>query len=210
MAQQPQLAFNPEEGPNVWDRLAERLGPADGLFELGSLATLLRLGPVRDLRSFKVLLAGYQSQVLCALELPAIHAAYRHAIGNQLRELVALDNRFNNGCELNGFSSASRRLGRFHLAKLRPLTDMRLVQRYLNAVETGQANGWHTMVYGISLALYSVPLRQGLLGYARQSTSNFILSAAPALRLSASRCSQLTEEYGAALPKAVDGILGSA
>ena len=112
MAQQSQLAFSPDEGPDVWDRLAERLGPADGLFELGSLASLLRLGPVRDLRSLKALLNGYQSRVLLALELPAIHAAYSHAVRNQVRELVALDNRFNEGCELNGFSSASRRLGR--------------------------------------------------------------------------------------------------
>jgi urease accessory protein UreF len=207
MAQQPKLAISPDESPDVWNRLAERLGPADGLFELGSLASLLRLGPVRDLGSLKTLLTGYQTKVLLTLELPAIHAAYRHAIRNQVRELVTLDTQFNGGAELDGFTAASRRLGRHHLKRLRPLTDLRLVQRYLNAVEAGQANGWHTMVYGISLALYSVPLRQGLLGYARQSTANFISTAAATLRLSAGRCRQLTEEFVAELPKAVEQLL---
>ena len=43
----------------------------------------------------------------------------------------------------------------------RPLRDQRLVQRYLTAVEQGEAQGWHTLVYGLTLAVYSLPLRQG-------------------------------------------------
>ena len=58
------------------------------------------------------------------------------------------------------------------------MRDQRVVQRYLQAVEGGQANGWHTLVYGLTLAVYSLPLRQGLLGYAHQTTRGFIYSAA--------------------------------
>jgi len=39
------------------------------------------------------------------------------------------------------------------------------------------------LVYGITLALYSIPLRQGLLGYGYQTTRGFIYSAAKALQL---------------------------
>jgi hypothetical protein len=57
------------------------------------------------------------------------------------------------------------------------LRDERLVQRYLSAVEFGQANGWHTVVYGITLAMYSLPLRQGLLHYAQQTLGAFANNA---------------------------------
>ena len=46
------------------------------------------------------------------------------------------------------------------------------------AVERGEAHGWHTLVDGVTLAIYSLPLRQGLLGYAQQTTVRF-----PAIRL---------------------------
>ncbi len=57
-------------------------------------------------------------------------------------------------------------------------------KRYLAAVESGEAHGWHTLVYGLTLAVYSLPLRQGLLGYAQQTTRGFIQAAARSLELS--------------------------
>ena len=43
------------------------------------------------------------------------------------------------------------------------------MRRYAESVEAGVAEGWHTVVYGISMAVYSLPLRQGLIHYARET-----------------------------------------
>ncbi len=41
----------------------------------------------------------------------------------------------------------------------------------------GQAHGWHTLVYGIMLAVYSWPLRQGLMHYARETMGGLALAS---------------------------------
>src|SRR5258708_2433993 len=147
MVQQPQLALSCEDSPGAWDPVAERIGPADGLFALTSVAALLHLGPARDLRYFRALLQGYQARILVPLELPAIHAAHSHAVLNQARELIALDKLINAGAELGGLADASRRAGRNQLLRLRPLTDQRLVRRYRLAVCAGPAPSSRTMEY---------------------------------------------------------------
>ena len=60
---------------------------------------------------------------------------------------------------------------------MRPLRDDRVVQRYLDAVESGRAFGWHTIMYGLTLAVYSLPLRQGLLFYAQQTLAGLAAAA---------------------------------
>ncbi len=208
MVKQTQLALSdPAEWLGDWHPLAEQLGSADGLVTLGSAAALLRLAPVRNVSSLQRFLKQYQSKILIPFELPAIQAAHGHAMLNELRELVAFD------CQLAGepllvtFAAASRRVGQAQLQKLRPLRDQRLVQRYLQAVEQGQAHGWHTLVYGVTLAIYSLPLRQGLLGYAHQTTRSFIYSAARPLQLSEHQCRDLFDELSASLPGAIEDLL---
>jgi len=107
------------------------------------------------------------------------------------------------------FAEASRRVGQCELQKLRPLRDERIVRRYLEAVECGEAHAWHTLVYGLTLALYSMPLRQGLLGYGFQTTRGFIRPAAKLLHLSAAECRDLLDEVCATLPAAVETLIGS-
>ena len=208
MVKQTQLALSdPAEWLGDWHPLAEQLGSADGLVTLGSASALLRLAPVHHLPSLRRFLNQYQSKVLLPFELPAIQAAHGHAMLNELRELIALD------CQLAGepllvtFAAASRRVGQAQLQKLRPLRDQRLVQRYLQAVEEGHAHGWHTLVYGVTLAIYSLPLRQGLLGYAHQTTRSFIYSAARSLQLSEHQCRDLFDELSASLPGAIEDLL---
>lgn len=77
------------------------------------------------------------------------------------------------------FASPSRQIGRRQLARLRPLRDERIVRRYLAAVESGRADGWHTVVYGLTLALYSLPLRQGLLHYAQETLATMAKNFGP-------------------------------
>jgi len=41
-----------------------------------------------------------------------------------------------------------------------------VVQRYLAAVDDGRAQGWNPIVFGVALASFNLPYRQGLLHYA--------------------------------------------
>jgi urease accessory protein UreF len=208
MVKQTQVALNDAaEWLGDWHPLAEQLGSADGLVTLGSVSSLLRIKPVRDIPSLRAFLQKYQAEILLPLELPAIRTACGHASLNQLRELVALDQQLASEPVLQNFAAPSRRVGQGQLQKLRPLRDQRIVQRYLQAVESGAAHGWHTLVYGLTLAIYSLPLRQGLLGYAHQTMRGFIYSAAGTLRLSERECRDLFDESCAELPAAVDVLL---
>lgn len=208
MLRQQQLALSDgADWLGDWHPLAEQLSSAGGLVALGSASAWLRLPPVRDLDSLEGFLRHYQEAVLIPLELPAIRAAYLHAAGRQLRELVALDQQLAGEPLLERLSAASKRVGQHQLQKLRPLRDLRLVRRYREAVEAGQANGWHTLVYGLTLEVYSLPLRQGLLGYAQQTTRGFIHSAARTLKTSERECRDLFEHLCAPLPGAIAELL---
>jgi len=208
MATASQLVLNdPAEWLGDWHPLAEQLGSADGLVALGSVSSLLRVRPVQNVSSLRELLRDYHGKILFPFELPAIESAHGHATRNELRELVALDCRLAAEPILQQFAQASRRVGQYQLQKLRPLRDQRLVQRYLTAVENSQAHGWHTLVFGVTLAIYSLPLRQGLLGYAHQTTRGFIYSAARTLRLSERSCRKLFDELCSGLPEAVETLL---
>jgi urease accessory protein UreF len=193
-----------------WHPLADQLGSADGLVTLASVAAMLSLPPVTDTRALRFFIHRYRAEVLLPFELPAIQVACGHAGRHELRELVALDARLSGEPLLQSISEASRRVGRSQLQKLRPLRDDRMVQRYLNAVESGQASGWHTLVYGLTLAVYSLPLRQGLLGYAHQTIRSFIYTAAHLLELSEHECRALFDELCADLPSLVDQLVREA
>lgn len=208
MIKSTQLALNDaSEWLGDWHPLAEQLGSASGLVTLASVSEQLRLDPVHDVGSLRRFLASYQSHILLPVEWPAIQQAHGHACRNELRELVALDQKLAREAALGIFVDPSRRVGQAQLQKLRPLRDQRFVQRFLAAVEDGQAHGWHTLVYGLTLALYSLPLRQGLLGYAHQTSRGFIYSAAPMLQLSEKDCRALFEEVCSPLYERLDVLL---
>jgi urease accessory protein UreF len=208
MVKRTQLALSDAaEWLGDWHPLAEQLGSADGLVTLGSVSSLLRIKPVQDVSSLLRFLQKYQRQILLPLEMPAIQAAHGHVLRQEVRELIALDQQLAGEPLLKNFAQASCRVGQSQLQKLRPLRDQRSVQRYLQAVENGDAHGWHTLVYGLTLAVYSLPLRQGLLGYAHQTTRGFIYSAARSLKLSERKCRAIFEEVATDLPEAVDSLL---
>ncbi len=187
--------------------LLEQLGSADGLFTLGAVAACLRLPKVDTPAALAEFLRAYRWQILIPLEWPAIFRAHHHASRNEARELIALDLTLSREKTHSHFASASRRVGRSQLQRLRPLRDERIVQRYLLAVEREQAQAWHTLVYGLTLAIYSLPVRQGLLNYARQTFNGFIQVAARPLRLSAQDCSRLLEDAGTDLHGHLETIL---
>lgn len=119
----------------------------------------------------------YLARILLPLELPAIAEACGHALRGELRELIAQDQRLQAPLRLTPFAGPSQIIGRLQLARMRPLRDDRVVQRYLDAVESGRAFGWHTIMYGLTLAVYSLPLRQGLLFYAQQTLAGLAAAA---------------------------------
>jgi urease accessory protein UreF len=208
MVKQTQLALSDAaEWLGDWHPLADQLGSTDGLVTLGSVSASLRLVPVHNVPSLRNFLRNYQSQILLPFELSAIQSAHGHATRHEVRELVALDQGMAGQPIFSEFAAASQRVGQSQLRKLRPLRDQRAVQRYLHAVESGEAHGWHTLVYGLTLAVYSLPLRQGLLGYAHQTTRGFIYSAARMLSLSERQCRDLFDSLCASLPEAVEALL---
>jgi urease accessory protein UreF len=187
--------------------LLEQLGSPDGLAALAGAWDPLAattVGTAAGLRSF---LGEYHARILQPLELPAIQRAFVHAGRNELRELIAFDQSLAAEMTLKKFASASRLTGLGQLQRLRPLRDQRLVQRYLAAVEEGAANGWHTLVYGLILAVYSLPLRPGLVGYAQRTTRGFVQSAARSLKLSKGDTEAFVLEFSAGLPAAVESLL---
>ncbi|NJN06116.1 MAG: hypothetical protein HC814_06795 [Rhodobacteraceae bacterium] len=157
--------------------LIERLGSTDGLIASGDTGWLLGCSRIESLESLRTFLDNYRAQMLEMREFPTILQAWRHASRAEARELIELDRRLAAEPSLQPFAQASLLAGRHQLRRLRPLRDERVVQRYLAALETGQANGWHTVVYGVTLAIYSLPPRQGLLEYARQTLNGFAQSA---------------------------------
>ncbi len=152
-------------------------------------------------------LEAYLSAILLPLELPAIAAACGHALRGELRELVVQDQRLEAALRLTPFAGPSRQIGRMQLARMRPLRDDRTVRRYLAAVESGQAHGWHTIVYGLTLAVYSLPLRQGLLHYAQETLAGLAGAAGGGAGGAPSEWSRAVESLMERVPAAVEASL---
>jgi urease accessory protein UreF len=187
--------------------LVEQLGSTEGLVSLELASASLQIAPVADRDGLRCFLEHYRRQLLVPVELPAIRRAFFHGSLNQTRELLALDQELAGLPVLREFASASQRVGRSQLRRLRPLRDQRLIRRYLQAVDEEQAHGWHTLVYGLTLSVYSLPLRQGLLGYARQTLRGFIHTAARPLGLSELESRQLLDDLSQDLPAIVEADL---
>jgi urease accessory protein UreF len=157
---------------------------------------------------FSYFLENYQTQLLVPLEFPAILRACACAVAGQSRELIGLDRELARQPLFAPLASASRRAGRRQLERLRPLRDERTVQRYLRAADSGDAHGWHTVVYGLTLGVFSWPLRQGLMVYARQTLAGLAHGAARSQSMSELACGDILQSLFARLPQAVDQAIG--
>jgi urease accessory protein UreF len=200
-------------------RLAELTAP-DGSGLLGDVRALLeQLGsgepevqvqPETMPRSFSALrqfLETYKRHVLVAHEWPAIYCAYNHARQSECHELIALDRSIAEQKQFTPFAEASRRIGQFQLKRLAPLRGERVLTRYIAAIEDGRAQGWHTLVYGLTLALYSLPARQGLMHYAQQILRGYLESAAHSSSVTDKQCNTALEELLADLPRELEKVL---
>jgi len=163
---------------------------------------------VRDVPSLRGFLTWYRTELLVPVEMPAIRRAFEHACRHEVRELLELDRGLRKEARLRRFADASKAVGRAQLWRLLPMRDQRLVRRYWHALEAGQASGWHMLIYGVVLSVFSLPLRQGLLNYGRQTLAGFVSSAEQALRLPASECDALLEGECATVRTATERVLG--
>jgi urease accessory protein UreF len=159
---------------------------------------------ITELPALQGFLDTYCAEVLLPVELPAIVESCGCARRGEARELIALDQRLAQETRLAPFASASRKIGAMQLGRMKPLRDERTLQRYVAAVESGQAGGWHTLVYGLTLAIFSFPLRQGLLHYGRETLSGVALAAAGAGRFFDSDCQEMLGTILNRLPEAVE------
>ena len=184
--------------------LSERLGPADELTTLSPTACTHHLTKVHSLPALREFLAWYKQDILAPHELRHAWQSSVLAARGHARELLALDAELAKEPALRDFQLASRHVGKRQLNRMRALKDLRVVQRYLQAVNAGEAYGWHTLVYGVVLATYSLPARQGLLHYGGQTLGGFIHAAARTLDLRPEDCLQLQIETAASLPALVD------
>ena len=198
----PQMEGDPRQ-------LLVEIGTSAEVVSLDSYAGTLDNQHVRSLPELRRFLEDYQTRVLLPLDWPAILRGWQHVSKNELRELIALDQSLAKDTSLRPFAKASCKVGQRQLSRLRPMRDSRFIQRYLRAIEAGQALGWHTLVFGISLQIFSLPLRQGLLHYAAQTTQGFILGAARPLRLSGAQCSELFEDVSQSWPVALETTLAA-
>jgi urease accessory protein UreF len=183
--------------------LAQHLGSADELTTLSPTVCTHHLAKIHSLPALREFLHWYRREILGPREFRDVYQACTLAGQGHIRELLALDARLAGEPALPEFQLASRHVGKRQLNRMRPLRDLRLVQKYCAAVNDGEAYGWHTLVYGVVLSTYSLPLRQGLLHYGRQTLGGFIHSAARTLDLRHEACQELELEINATLPSVV-------
>ena len=184
-----------------WHPLVHQLGSSESLLSLSAATRLLRVPHVQNSVQLESFLESYKSRILIPSELPAIMRAFRHASRHETRELIRFDQSLSRQTLPDDLLRASHRAGQHQLKRLRPLRDHRLLQRYLRAVDDKQAQGWHTLVYGITLSVYSLPALQGLVFYERQTLRGFIEAAARRLPLRQAECRQILYRLCADIPR---------
>jgi urease accessory protein UreF len=174
---------------------------------LTGLPGSIRLEQVTDSDSFLVFIRQYKEHILEPIELPAIASAMTLCSQNALRELLDLDAGLGKEPFMKVFAESSRTLGRNQLRKLRGLHDVRMLSRYRNAVLDGKAYGWHLLVYGMVLHMFSIPLRQGLAKYQTQVLLGFGQAACQSLSWSEKEWMKVRHQLESFSAPSLEGIL---
>ncbi len=190
-------------------QLSERIGaPAIPAISSKDGGLDLKTAAITDAESLGRFLRDYRQQILGAVELPAIVEASQRVHEGALKELMALDGRISES-QLGDFASASRWVGMCHARSLLGMKDHRVVQRYCVSVTEKRAQGWHSVVYGVILAAFSIPLRQGLVRYAERINRSFIESVSGGIALESEALTKLSADFQAELPGLVEAALGA-
>lgn len=156
--------------------------------------TRISIPQVNDLSSLRQFVEWYAEEVLIKAEAPAIVQAAEYQRHYCPRELIELDKRLCSVPPLIQFQNASHTIGRSQLRRLLPMRDQKIVRIYYQAVQSGNAVGWHFLVYGLVLGLFYIPYRQGLVAYAKQTCRQFLIVGASRLGLPGDEVRQLEHE----------------
>jgi urease accessory protein UreF len=190
--------------------LTRRLGAPEDLVELGSALATPGPATIVDVASLRGFLSSYVTSVLIPVELPLVRRGFDHASNGAISELIELDQAHMPAGLAETMAEASRQAGRKHLGRMRPLRGERRVQRYWRAVQRGETHAWHTVVYSLVLAVYALPLRQGLLNFGCQTIRGFVGASRDRLCLDEAECQELEREMEAKLAPAIEGLLAGA
>lgn len=189
--------------------LEEQLGSPEEATAISSAAFGSALTEVCTPDQLREFVAHFQAKTLAQDELPAILRAYNHARQNEAREIIALDRSLKDSFPSEALANASERVGRNQLRKMRGLRTERVVTKYWDAVYNKEAHGWHTVVFGVVLAVYSIPLRQGMNHYGQQTVRGFIEAGGAALKLRAAVIEELESTLLADMAGIVERALES-
>lgn len=153
-------------------------------------------------------LESHRDGLVIALDWPIIVEAAEAARLGKHRDLVALDQDYP-ARRVGPWAEASFRVGRRQLSRLRSAKDLRAVQRYLDAVDAGSARAWNPIVFGVALAAFHLPYRQGLLHYGSTLLRGLAERCRPS-DLSIHDWNDWMDHLEAPLPEAVNRLLPSA
>ena len=149
--------------------------------EDGVCPTSMMQLPATTREALEQTLLDYARGTLALEEWPTVLRAWQLAKRGHMRDLVTFDREWAVTAHRLGFAAASRAAGRRQLNRLQGLRHERRISRYRTAIEEGRADGWHPLVFGVFLAVYHLPIRQGLIQYGMRSLG-LLATAADGIR----------------------------
>jgi len=81
------------------------------------------------------------------------------------------------------------------------------VQRFLDAARKGRAPANHTVVFGLTMAVFSIAPRQGLADYAQSALEAVMATAAGKLKLTQADRNDLINRSQSRLPEAIERMV---
>ena len=209
MLEQRQLKDNAWSDAADWRALEEQLGSPDEATAMNSAALAGMLKGIHSAEQLRNFVTQFQSENLFTQELPMILRSYNHARRNEGREIIELDRSLKPAIADDPLAAASVRIGRNQLRRMRALRHEKVVSKYWDAVRNGDATAWHTVVFGVVLAVYSIPLRQGLHHYSRQTVRGFLEAGAARLRLREAEVDEIESSFTATMPAMIEKVLSA-
>ena len=187
---------------------AAQLDALGGVLCVGAIAGALGTARVGTVLELSALLERYRVTMLEPVELHTVAAAHRHAARGEVLELIALDEALaGTHPKWLQLAPASQRFGTDHLKRLQPLRDERVVQRFLDAARKGRAPANHTVVFGLTMAVFSIAPRQGLADYAHSALEAVMATVAGKLKLTQAERNDLINRSQSRLPEAIERMV---
>lgn len=167
--------------------LARLLQINDSAFPTGGYAhsygfeQVVRLGLVHDEESMRHHLEQHLWPMLIHFELPVVRFAQEAALEDNLAALLDLDSCVDATKTARELREASRATGGRRLHAFLQTSPSTALKAFAQAMEQGQAEGHHAVIYGIGLA--ALPRKALLTSWASQSMSAVCLCAPKILRI---------------------------